>query len=92
VVPGSLEATGGAVLAAPPQGVHKCAAPGGRFTYSDQPCAAPAAERAVSGGVVTVTSGPRPKADPASGALFQGFDQKTIDALRDRQIEDAMKR
>jgi hypothetical protein len=92
VVPGALEATGGQVLATPPEGVHKCVVKGGGFVYSDQPCASPAAEKAVSGGVVTVTPMPKPKADPASAAIIKGFDPKAIDAMRDAQIDAAMHR
>lgn len=94
VMPGSTAAQGGQVLTAPPTGVHKCELPGGGFTYSDRPCAHGSHEKAVTGGVVTVTDAPKPKPDPAaSGAgLIQGFDQKTIDAMREKRIDDAMKR
>jgi len=85
-----------AVLGAPTSSaIHKCSRPGGQTVYSDTPC--PTGAREVSLGAPRVNVIPAIKAPPASAAssgtgLVTGFDQATIDRLREQQIDAATRR
>ncbi len=79
-------------------GVHKCVGAGGT-RYTDGACPAGTREVAATGGAVTVTSFPKPTPSPGApasaafgGPIVKPMDPQERDRLRDKAVEDAMKR
>jgi hypothetical protein len=79
-------------------GVHKCVGPEGT-SYADGPCPRGTREAAANGGTVTVMSFPKPTPLPASmasgilgGPMVKPMDPDERDRLRDKAVDDAMRR